>query len=364
MEMAWPLVSWIMSASSSSSSSSSEYDDNNDDSDYNDDDNEAESPNDDVSCDDSVSPSTQSPCQPPSSTVAAAVAADPSSSTSKRRRTDDSGEAVKRVSKKRVWTKEDELELLHGFLDHMTKRRRITSSRKQKDYVSSFCNEVKPELQIRFNKSQIVDKLRRLKRKYNQNIANKRSLSLDMQDQFWFKNPHDKAAFEISHEIWNTTDRLGTGDQDQTVVDDNVPIRTRSQTLRNSTTKGVLDDGSWLNKINNSNNSCGDEGSDTVGLIMGLGLSPIGLMKFGDGGEVVNFHDEKWGEQQIMELEVYLKRLELVQAQVKAALDKLRSAGSGKDVTLFAKAFYTDDVAAMETKRLFFFVVFQLEGGL
>lgn len=321
MEMAWPLVSWIMSASSSSSSSSSEYDYNNDD------DTEAESPNDDVSYDDSVSPTTQSPCQPPSSTVAAAAAAvdaDPSSSTSKRRRTDDSGEAVKRVPKKRVWTKEDELELLHGFLDHMTKRRRITSSRKRKAYVSSFYNEVKPELQIRFNKSQIVDKLRRLKRKYNQNIANKRSLSLDMQDQFCFKNPHDKATFEISHEIWNTTDRLGTGDQDQTVVDDNAPIRTRSQTLRNSTTKGVLDDGSWLNKINNSNASCGDEGSDTAGLIMGLGLSRIGLMKFGDG-QVVNFHGEKWGEQQIVELEVYLKRLESVQAQVKAALDKLRS---------------------------------------
>ncbi|GMN25358.1 hypothetical protein TIFTF001_000901 [Ficus carica] len=309
--------------SSSSSSSSSEYD-NDDDSNNNSDYDEAESPNDDVSCDDavdSVSPSTQSPCQPLSASAAAAAVDDPnpSSSTSKRRRSD-SNEVVKiRTLSKRVWTKEDELELLHGFLEHTKGQRKISKNgrRKKENYVSSFYNEVKPELQQRFNKSQIVEKLRRLRRKYNQNVANykKINLSLDNLDQFCFKSSHDKATFEISHEIWNS---------DQTIVDDNVvTTRTRSQTrsewLRN--TKRVLE--------------ISDEGSDTTALIMGLALNcPFGLMKFGDGDrhdQVVIKNDvkddEKWREQQIMELEVYLRRLELVQAQVKAALDKLRSSG-------------------------------------
>ena len=35
--------------------------------------------------------------------------------------------------------------------------------------------------------------------------------------------------------------------------------------------------------------------------------------------------DEKWKQQQILELEVYLKRIELVREQVTAALQELRS---------------------------------------
>lgn len=55
------------------------------------------------------------------------------------------------------------------------------------------------------------------------------------------------------------------------------------------------------------------------------GLSPVGLMNLGFG-ELV---DEKWRKQQILELEVYSKRLELVQDQVKATMEELRSSGGG-----------------------------------
>ncbi|CAN1245314.1 hypothetical protein LINGRAPRIM_LOCUS2942 [Linum grandiflorum] len=37
--------------------------------------------------------------------------------------------------------------------------------------------------------------------------------------------------------------------------------------------------------------------------------------------------DEKWRKQQILELEVYSKRLELVQDQVRSQLEDLRSLG-------------------------------------
>ena len=45
----------------------------------------------------------------------------------------------------------------------------------------------------------------------------------------------------------------------------------------------------------------------------------------GNGGEVM---DEKWRKQHILELEVYSKRLELVQDQIKLSLEELRSQGS------------------------------------
>ncbi|CAI0384207.1 unnamed protein product [Linum tenue] len=37
--------------------------------------------------------------------------------------------------------------------------------------------------------------------------------------------------------------------------------------------------------------------------------------------------DEKWRKQQILELEVYSKRLELVQDQIRSQLEELRSVG-------------------------------------
>jgi hypothetical protein len=55
----------------------------------------------------------------------------------------------------------------------------------------------------------------------------------------------------------------------------------------------------------------------------GFAMNPLQLMNLGFG-EVV---DEKWRKQQILKLEVYSKRLELVQDQIKASIDELRSVG-------------------------------------
>ncbi|KAF5181237.1 hypothetical protein FRX31_029178 [Thalictrum thalictroides] len=64
---------------------------------------------------------------------------------------------------------------------------------------------------------------------------------------------------------------------------------------------------------------------------MGLNLLP---MNFGGnismnlvGGEK-EMMDDKWRKQQILELEVYSKRVDLVQDQIKLALEELRSKGS------------------------------------
>ncbi|KAE8684987.1 Rubredoxin-like superfamily protein [Hibiscus syriacus] len=69
---------------------------------------------------------------------------------------------------------------------------------------------------------------------------------------------------------------------------------------------------------------CGGRG------ISGLAMNamPLNFGNFGAGG-VGNgdLIDERWRKQQILELEVYSKRLELVQDQIKAALEEVRSMG-------------------------------------
>lgn len=55
---------------------------------------------------------------------------------------------------------------------------------------------------------------------------------------------------------------------------------------------------------------------------------PMALSSLNLGiGEMVM--DEKWRKQQILELEVYSKRLELLQNEIKVALEELRSSGGG-----------------------------------
>ncbi|XP_010674885.2 probable transcription factor At5g28040 isoform X1 [Beta vulgaris subsp. vulgaris] len=95
----------------------------------------------------------------------------------------------------RLWTDEDEIELLQGFLEY-TSSRGTTSSGHHHD-TAAFYDQIKSKLQLEFNKNQLVEKLRRLKKKYR-NVLSKMSSGKD----FVFKSPHDQATFEISRKIW------------------------------------------------------------------------------------------------------------------------------------------------------------------
>ncbi|OIW13541.1 hypothetical protein TanjilG_29282 [Lupinus angustifolius] len=329
----------------------------------------------------------------------------------------------------RLWTDEDEIELLQGFLDYTSQR----GSSHHND-TALFYDQMKSKFQIDFNKNQLVEKIRRLKKKYR-NVLNKISSGKD----FSFKSAHDQATFEISRKIWRNIGQISGG----VVVDDNAldedeinlnpiqnpnnhypnpninlnlvhsvvmlgnsgekkstPSRKRSRPQSammriDEKPRELLNDGLGLgsgsglnlnlnkdhNYISNSaatatvaadvnnnrnhENNCNSgqqhsSSSNIPGLIeetvrsclspvlkelmgssvMGRGafgiegfgsmnsipMMPLSYLGLGSGGDAA---DEKWRKQQILELEVYARRLELVQNQIKAALDELRSAGGG-----------------------------------
>lgn len=284
----------------------------------------------------------------------------------------------------RLWTDEDEIELLQGFLDYTMQRG--TTHHHQND-TALFYDQIKSKLQLDFNKNQLVEKLRRLKKKYR-NVISKISSG----KEFNFKSPHDQATFEISRKIWSTTGRIGVDDN---ALDDDEPppppyanymdarneemmancaekkptptpkSRKRSRPGSGLRMDGPRSSNENLNKeknstYNNNNNNDNVNNVAVAGLIeetvrsclsplfkellstsmggglcggrgfSGLALHPIPLsfggasINFGSGGEMA---DERWRKQQILELEVYSKRLELVQEQIKTALEDLRSMG-------------------------------------
>lgn len=75
------------------------------------------------------------------------------------------------------------------------------------------------------------------------------------------------------------------------------------------------------------NSGMGPGASSSSGILgsgFGLGLG-AGLLN--PDGSVPVPKDQKWRKQQIMELEVYLRRIELLQDHVKSTLEELKSAG-------------------------------------
>ncbi|KAL6142778.1 hypothetical protein ACLB2K_061054 [Fragaria x ananassa] len=295
----------------------------------------------------------------------------------------------------RLWTDEDEIELLQGFLDYTTQRGNKGGGGSHQNDTALFYDQIKSKLQLEFNKNQLVEKLRRLKKKYR-NVLNKIANGKEVS----FKSPHDQATFEISRKIWSNIGGVGAGGADDNALDDEDPnpnpnnpnfnhfevktedapagfqkatprSRKRQRPPAQPKTPNLAEPAAVPvikenhHNVNNGGvgvgggSNCGNcnvQGmiEETVKSCMsplfrelmsnsmgggqargfgGLSLNPIPLsfggpsinLNFG-GGEAA---DEQWRKQQILELEVYSKRLELVQNQIKVALDELKSTGGG-----------------------------------
>lgn len=369
-----PLVSWILSTSSSSSSSSEEEEEesldiNNDDSDNEKFDNDnVEDQMDNVDDDEkdhflcpynvdedqmdnipiALAVSDASPvvtvamAAPADDTNAATNTATTSATTtittrSKRQYNKKYSDGVKQYQ--RLWTKQDEIELLKGYLDYIKQQGRANTT--IQSGVASFYDQVIPKFSVEFNRNQLVEKLRRLKRKH------KMTLDKGKEVQISFKIPQEQAIFEISHKIWgNDTDH------DVLDVDDSRPVPESPDLIENIKLKAEdVDNCEETDKrahkrvrlttddVNTKNYQSNSDATSLRGFIeetMKSCFSPLlkellddvpveppgALPMLLSTGEV---RDEKWLKRRILELEVYLNRLELLQGQIKARLEELKS---------------------------------------
>ncbi|XP_076894797.1 putative transcription factor At5g28040 [Bidens hawaiensis] len=251
----------------------------------------------------------------------------------------------------RLWTDEDEIELLNGLLDYSVQRGHHHHD------TTAFYDQVKGKLQLEFNKNQLVEKIRRLKKKYRNVLS-----QISSGKGYVFKSPHDQSTFDLSCKIWNqtlATIPAGIDDEDfnnpsitpkpklnGNEIDDpnysqkKVPRsrkRSRSATVKieENCSQQQQHDAVDANVVEEALKSsllplfkelvkCLSNGP-TYGNASGLGLG-IGLM---DVNGVGDMSDEKWRKQRVLELEVYSKRLELMQDEVKSKLEELRAMGNG-----------------------------------
>ncbi|KAJ1292077.1 hypothetical protein BS78_02G364600 [Paspalum vaginatum] len=288
----------------------------------------------------------------------------------------------------RLWTEEDEIVILRGFAEFTAARGTAFASH-QYD-TDPFYEDMRRRLQLDFSKSQLVEKLRRLKRKYRNCVSRLRESGA----AFSFRSPHEQAIFEIARNIWRPTNKHGrdpsadSDDEDAATATPN-PANTspngevkspssgrqrrRRRSMEFATVTGAAPatnmvqlpqpvqlsvsvpvkmedslpapphtpmpvtgtiDGSEHHRLPvmspQSGVSDAEKGcltplfKEMVHAAINVGANPFGT-KLPEPPLGLPMEGEKWRKQRILELEVYLKRIELLQDQAKATLEELKS---------------------------------------
>ncbi|KAG1328303.1 putative transcription factor [Cocos nucifera] len=296
----------------------------------------------------------------------------------------------------RLWTDEEEITILQGFLE-FTSRRGTTFASHQYD-TGPFYEEIKKRLQLEFTKNQLIEKLRRLKKKYRNVVNRMRSMGKD----FAFRSSHEKAIYDIARNIWSANvkrardsddDDLNTPSNAYTIEAISAPdgamnsdrrvsrsrsrrrFRRRAAEEATATAAAATSPATVGVPVGNSVpvtqmpsssataipdiieetvKSCLSPlfkeliysatggplgpglsgGASLLGPGLGGGAPGLNPIPFCLGGSTASLPgsgaavDEKWKKQQILELEVYLKRIELLEDQIKSTLEELKSSGS------------------------------------
>ncbi|GAB4831024.1 hypothetical protein Ancab_005039 [Ancistrocladus abbreviatus] len=201
------------------------------------------------------------------------------------------GDELKKQLFQRVWSEDDEIAVLKGMIEYSEKKGTDPMSD-----TADFADFVKKSLHVDLDKKQIVDKLRRLRKKYENNLVKKKTLT-----------PHEKNAFELSKKIWGNSE-LST----------RMVSPKRNGVVVAAEQKELGNDG---------------EGKLAMDVNVGSGLTAMGLdeniikegLKLLDSNKRAEL-EEKWRMLRVDEVEVYLKRVNLIREQTLLILDAMRSA--------------------------------------
>lgn len=184
----------------------------------------------------------------------------------------------------RLWNDSDEIAILQGMIDYKAEKG-IDPLYEADDFLGFIRNSLHV---VDVNSSQIVNKVRTLKKKFKN--AKKKIIV----------GPHGRKVLELSKKIWGSNDD-----------DDDVKIQKNSK--GSGSVSDVYEKGRPQNEMNLG---CKRK-------LMMEDSGDLGFLKDGfDDGKL----DGKRRKQYMAEMEVYLKRLDLIRELVQKTLDSIKSA--------------------------------------
>ncbi|KAG5524389.1 hypothetical protein RHGRI_031148 [Rhododendron griersonianum] len=168
---------------------------------------------------------------------------------------------------KRLWSEEDEVLILKGLMDFLSKNG-------SDPYNGEFHELIKESLSVDVSKNQFADKIRKLKRKYSINV-----------EKADFSRPHERKCFELSNKIWGGgKEKNGIDGNEKTVkLGDSVVVP-----KENDGKEGALGDENKDGVDGNEKSSRSKRArkTDSVALPRGNGKEEVALGKKLKGGKM------------------------------------------------------------------------------
>ncbi|KAB2637515.1 mediator-associated protein 1-like [Pyrus ussuriensis x Pyrus communis] len=262
-------------------------------------------------------PKTKRPRSKPAAT------ATPAAKSGSKRPSETEPKDSKRPKKKgaAVEQEPDQVIILKGMVDYTTKKGADPYSD-----MGAFHDFIKKSLKVDVNKSQLQAKIRRLKKKYATNVKKKK---------YNLTKAHDQKVFDLSKKVWG-----GSGEGSSGVNEPSEQPKSNGKARNTKTLASIKADilssperSKEATKVDLGLNPCSSEGlSEVIGFdkcFRELGL-PEGVVK--QGLELIGESKradlkEKWRKLHVAELELFVKRSELMRDQTKVILEALKSSG-------------------------------------
>ncbi|XP_023544486.1 STOREKEEPER protein-like [Cucurbita pepo subsp. pepo] len=243
---------------------------------------------------------------------------------------DDSKKSVDESKKlfQRLWSEDDEIAILNGIIDYTAKKGADPALD-----MNAFHDFIKKSLHVDVTRAQLVDKIRRLKKKYRNNVDRGKKGADPT-----FSKPHEQKGFELSKKIWGGEGITRTPVVEQPKSNAN---GTPKKNQRGSSTKTLAslkaellpspdapkDDDKMKIDDNQAPSGCMD-GFVAFERSLGAAGFPESFLKPGlnlIGQSKRTELEEEWKKLHLAELELFLKRTDLIRDQAKLILDAYKS---------------------------------------
>ncbi|XP_076948753.1 GLABROUS1 enhancer-binding protein-like [Bidens hawaiensis] len=241
----------------------------------------------------------------------------------------------KKLLFQRLWSEENEVELIQGMIDYVK-----TKGKDPAADVNDFHEFVKKSLHVDVNDRQMLAKARRLKKKFENNVARVETKGKVRS----FSNPHEKKMYELSKHLWGSDGSSGGGNNNIR----NVGLSSCSKKVKvkvNVTPKSrkfvVPENGNDVEMKSvqaqvqvqaqaqaQAQAKAVQSGSDGLGVLGSLGLPFTDEVIMRKGLELVSGAkkvemEEKWKDLKMQELQHFMKKVDVLKEQAEIVFNAI-----------------------------------------
>ncbi|XP_020552877.1 GLABROUS1 enhancer-binding protein-like [Sesamum indicum] len=230
--------------------------------------------------------------------------------TCEKKSTDDS----KKLLFQRLWSEDDEIVILQGMIDYVIKKKFDPVAD-----LSAFHDFIKKNLHVDVTRTQLQDKIRRLRKKYENNKCKEK----EGKDRT-FSKPHEQKAYELSKKIWGN--ESGKENGVEKVMGNGSALRKNPSKRPNTVENEEAKDVKSVEVVNSDpERLLPAKRVNSGGVTVEERILRIGAEYFESGKGLEG--EKEWKKLRVEEMEVNLRQLEVKTAQAKLILDAVKSGG-------------------------------------